>query len=108
MNIISKKCSMLGDKNQELKDLIEKRAQAERNFQIHNAEKILELKTFGHPITIIRDLSKGDKVIAELKFKLDLADGILNACRESMKDIREQIGALRSFLTWLRAERENP
>ena len=101
---ISDKGRMLTQKNEELLSLSEKKAHATRELNIAVAKTTLQLKQDGHPITLIPTLVKGDDMVAGLKFQADLADGIYEACRESIKDIREQIGAYRSLLTWLRAE----
>lgn len=91
-------------KNDELLRLTADSAEKKRDFLVANASRITELKIGGSSVTLIRDLVKGDKVVAELQFKYDIAEGVLLACRERIKDLREQIGTYRSILTWLREE----
>ena len=104
MNVLQKKNRMLTDKNDEYIVLAEKRAEAERDYKVKYAQTLLTLKG-SHPATILREVVNGDKVVADLKFKADVAQAIEKACLESMKDIREAIGAARSILTWLREEK---
>ena len=86
--------------------LAEKRAEAERDHHIAVAKATLVLKNSGHSITLIRDLVKGDTTVARLKYELDIAEGILKACIESMKDIRAAIDSYRSIISWKKAEFE--
>lgn len=97
---------LLQQKTEEYLSLTEKRAQAERDYHIAVAKKILIFKDAGHSVTLIRDLVKGDDMIAELKYTLDVSEGILRACIESMKDIRTAIDSYRSILSWKKAEFE--
>lgn len=78
--------SELQDKMQEL-DISIKRlrtsgtdwAEAERNYNVAFAKKVLELKDAGYPATLISKLAHGDKDIAELEFKLNIADVVYDA-----------------------------
>jgi hypothetical protein len=97
----------LTTKNDELIRLTEDAASKKRDYLIANAQKITVLKLAGSSITLIRDLVKGDKAVADLQYKWDIAEGVLMACRERIKDLRESIGTYRSILTWMRAELHN-
>lgn len=97
---------LLQEKTEEYLRLTEKRAEAERNHHIAVAKKTLKLKDAGNSITLIRDLVKGNDKVAQLKYELDIAEGILRACTESMKDIRTAIDSYRSILSWKKAEFE--
>jgi len=101
---LNRKGRDLSLKNEETQELIQKRADAERNFQVALAQTITKLKIDGTPITVIKDLAKGDKVVANLKYELDIAEGILRACYKSMDVITTQIDVLRSQLSWLKGE----
>jgi len=105
MNVLQSKNRLLTDKNDEYIKLAEKRAAAERDYNVSFAQVMLTMKTAGTAVTIIRDLVKGDKAVSRLKFDYEVAMAIEKACLESMKDIREAIGAARSILTWLREEK---
>ena len=94
---------LLGQKNSEYLQLAEKRAEAERDYSISVAEYTLKYKE-DYAATLIPKLVSGNKVVAGLKFKFDVALAIEKACLESIKDIRSAIDTYRSLLTWLRAE----
>jgi len=107
MRGMKEKGRLLSDKNEELKRLSEEYAAKKRDYRVQLARGFVELKVEGHAATLIPVLARGDKDIAEMKYKMDVAEGVLNACRDSQRNIRELIGAYRSLLTWLRAEMTN-
>ena len=95
---------MLTQKNEEYLSLVESRAQAERGYNISVATKTIELKAGGESIGIIDKLVRGDTNVAQLKYELDVAEGVMKACMQSIKAITIQIDSYRSLLTWARAE----
>ena len=97
---------LLQEKTEEYLKLAEKRAVAERDHHVAVAKATLTLKDAGNSITLIRDLVKGDSKVAQLKYDLNIAEGILRACTESMKDIRTAIDSYRSILSFKKAEFE--
>ena len=96
----------LSMKNDELKQLTQDAADKKKSYLIALTAKITALRIGGESITLVRDLAKGDAVVADMGYKWDIAEGVLLACRERIKDLREQIGTYRSLLTWLRSEME--
>jgi hypothetical protein len=102
---LEKKNRALTVKNDELSDLSEKKAQLERDYNILMATTVLRLKAEGNTATLVPTLAKGDRVVADAKYRLDVADGVYRACLESIKDIRSHIDTYRSLLTWLREEK---
>jgi len=107
MQMLDDKKRRLSNKNDEYKELIKKRAQAEYDYSVAFAEKLIAERMDGTPITVAKELAKGNKVVAKLKLDYEIQIGVERACLESMKDIREAIGADRSILTWLREEKGN-
>ena len=95
---------LLTQKNEEYATLAERKAQAEKDYKIMVREQILRHKSDGHPATLIPKLVDGHKMVAELKFKYDIATEIHKACIESIKDVRSRIDTYRSLLSWLKAE----
>jgi len=89
----------LQQKNAELIGLAETSARAEREYNIALATKMLELKEQKQSISILKDVAKGDGIVADLRFKADVANAIYNACREAIKDIRENIGSYRTLIS---------
>ena len=91
-------------KNVEHGNLSEERAAAERDYNIAYAKEITILKLGGEKITLIPPLAKGNKIVAELKYGADVADGVYRACIERIKDIRTQVDSYRTLLSWEKAE----
>jgi hypothetical protein len=106
MNGMAEKNRMLTMKNDELVELYKEYAEAEREYNIKYAHKLTSLRIDGESITLAKELAKGDKIIAELFYKMRIAEGVLNACREKIKDLRSSIDTYRSLLSWLKAEFE--
>ena len=104
MKMIDDKKGRLEEKNYEYKQLIEKRANAEADYNVAFSMALMKHRMDGTPITIAKDLAKGEKSVVKLKLEYEIALGVERACLESMKDIREALGADRSILTWLRTE----
>ena len=107
MKMLDDKKRRLADKNDEYKELVEKRATAEYDYNVAFATRLVAERLDGTPITIAKELTKGNKPVAKLKMTLEVSMGIERACLESMKDIREALGADRSILTWMREEKGN-
>jgi len=106
INGAMEKNRLLSAKNDEYKNLAEKKAEAERTLNVQFAKTMLNLKASGNSVTMIKDLTKGDVIVSELKYKHDIACAVFDACRESIKDLRTQIDTYRSLLTWLREEKK--
>ena len=104
MRGMQEKNRLLSAKNDEYKMLVEKRAEAERAYNVAVATEAFTLKNDGCAISLIDKLIKGSKVVSDLKYALDVTQGVERACLESVKDIRTAIDSYRSLLTWLRAE----
>ena len=88
MKRLKEENSLLSTKNDELADLYEKQASANRDYLIAFAQTITTLRIDGETVSLARDLAKGNKMVAELKYKADIAEGVLNTCREKIKDLR--------------------
>jgi len=104
MDGMKEKNRMLSSKNDELTELSEKKAAAERNYKIAYAKEVVNLKIEKESVTLIPAIAKGDAAVAELCYQADIADGVYRACVEKIKDLRTQIDSYRSLLAWLKAE----
>lgn len=93
--------------NTQLKTLAINKAEAERNYRIRKAQEILKLRAEKYPVTIIQDVVKGDKEVAELRLKRDIAESDYYTCISAIENLRLDIEILRSKLTWLRVELKN-
>jgi len=71
-------------------------AQAERDYKVALAQKILWEREKGTPVTIISDICKGDSEIARLRFERDCAEVVYKSAMEAIQSIKLQIRILDS------------
>ena len=105
IDVIERLCRNLTIKNDEYGNLANTRSEAEKDYKISVREQILRHKTDGQSVTLIPKLVEGHPVVAELKFKMDVAEAIVKANVQSCKSIVNQIDAARSMLSWLKEEK---
>lgn len=79
-----------------------KKAEAEKAYRIALATEILKHRDNKVPVTIINDICRGDKDIAELKFKRDVAETLyktaeekINATKLEIRIVENQLNAIR-------------
>ena len=70
-------------------------AEAEREYRIALASKILELRDKGFPATLIPDVARGDKTVAGLKFDRDVSQVVYDNAKEAINAYKKQIDILR-------------
>lgn len=58
-------------------------AEAERAYRKALAQKITELRAEGKPATLAADLARGDEHVANLRYRRDIAEGIVEAAKQS-------------------------
>ena len=83
----------------EQKKLVIDAAQTEHDYRIAVAKKMLELRAEGTPVTIIADITKGEKLIAKLKLDRDIAKGMSDACNQAIMAIRASMSGLQSLIS---------
>ena len=93
-------------KLKEQKTLIQDMAQKEHDYRVALAQTILSLRTDGTPVTIMSDISRGDKIIAKLKLERDISKGMADACKQGIRAIQTAISGLQSMISTRRAEME--
>jgi hypothetical protein len=69
-------------------------AQAEMDYRIALAEKILIERDKGTPVTIISDICRGDRKTAKLKFERDIAETVYKSAMEAINTYKLQIKVL--------------
>lgn len=104
MDMLNHDWRNMGKQNANMIKLGRIRAEKEQAYQVAIARKALELKNAGHAVSLVDKLAKGDLTVSKAKWELDVAQVEFDACRESIRDLREHIGILRSILTWMRVE----
>lgn len=75
-------------------------AQAERDYREALAKEITTLQAAGKPATVARDLARGDKHVAELQFKRNLAEGLVDAAQQSIWRHTANRRDLEQFIEW--------
>ena len=94
----------LSMKNDELPELAENMAQAERDYNVAYARKLLELKSDGMSVTLSKDLAKGDKYIADLLFTYRVAEAVYDSAKKKIHSLVIHIDTYRSLLSWQKQE----
>lgn len=62
----------------------QKLAQAERDYRMALASEMMVKRSEGLPVTLIGDVCRGERTIAELKFKRDTAQAVYDANNEAI------------------------
>ncbi|WP_238859915.1 hypothetical protein [Clostridium sp. YIM B02569] len=94
----------LNRSNTQLKTLGLKKAQAEKEYKVKQAEEILKLREDKYPATLIMELVKGNKEVAELRLQRDVAENAYFTCLDGIDNLRIEIELIKNKLKWLRAE----
>jgi len=90
-------------KTKEFESLITNKAEAEMVYSVELGKQIL-LNKSEHPATLLIKIVSGMHRVSQLKFKLDVADGVMRACNESIRNLRTSIDAGRSILSQKKEE----
>lgn len=69
-------------------------AQAERDYKVALAKKIMQEREKGTPVTIVSDICRGDTEIARLRFERDCAEVVYKSAMEAIQSIKLQIRIL--------------
>jgi hypothetical protein len=77
-----------------LKERGKRAAETEADYRIALSTKLLELRSNGHPVTIIGDIARGNKDIAHLKLLRDIAETEYNVAQEFINVTKLQIKIL--------------
>jgi hypothetical protein len=73
-------------------------AQAEKDYRMALAKKILVARDRGKPTTILLDVCRGDENVADLKFHRDCAEAYYKTCLEGINVLKLEIKMLESQL----------
>ena len=69
-------------------------AQAEQDYRIALARRILEERAKGTPVTIISDICRGDREIAKLRFERDCSEVMYKSALEAINTLKLEIRIL--------------
>jgi hypothetical protein len=104
LNHLEKLINRLGEKNTEYRKLGTAYAEKDRTYRIERAKQLLIHRNKGVAVSILKHTVDGEENVSRACYEMMVAQAEYNACLEAMRNIRESIGAYRSFLTWMRAE----
>lgn len=74
-------------------------AEAYTQYRIKLAQKLVELKNDGMPVTIAYDVARGDKEIAKAKYNEIAKEAVYKANQEAINSIKLQIRVIESQLS---------
>ena len=104
MDGMAQKNRELSMKVDELEQLATAMAEAEHDYNMAYAEKLLRLKSEGNAITLCQTLAKGDKYVADMLFKFRVAEAVYDACKKKIYSLNVAIDTYRSLLSWYKQE----
>ena len=88
----------------EQKGLVQDYAQAEHDYRVALAKRMTELKLEGEKVTILSDLARGSEVVAGLKKDRDIAEGVLDACKSSIRSMQATMSGIQSLISTKKEE----
>ena len=74
-----------------LPDLATKYATAEREYKIALSKLTLQLRQDKMPVTILQDVTRGNKTVADLRFNRDIAKELLKIAYEKINTLKLQL-----------------
>ena len=82
-------------------------AQAEHDYKVELAKKILTERENGIPVTIISDICRGSSVIAKKRFERDVAEVMYDSAKEAINSYKLQLRLLEGQIQrdWGQSER---
>jgi hypothetical protein len=75
------------------------KAQAERNYRVELAKQMLIERDKGTPVTIINDICRGNKIIANLKMERDIADTLYDTCLQKIYQSKLEINVIENQMS---------
>lgn len=88
----------------EQKNLVIAYAESEEAYRVALAKEMTKLKLEGEKVTIISDLSRGNETVAALKRERDIADGVLDACKSSIRSMQATMSGIQSLISTKKEE----
>lgn len=83
-----------------IKDLLRKgkaKAESERDYRIALAQKMLVEREKGTPVTILGDICRGDRNIAEAKMERDIAETLFEIVMQKIYSLKMEMSILEMF-----------
>lgn len=92
----------------DLKERGIKAAQAEHDYRVKLASRLLQLRAEGFPVTILSDVARGEPETAKLKLERDIAESLYESCNEGINVYKRKLTILseQNKQEWGQAGRE--
>lgn len=68
------------------------KAKTENEYRIELAKELLIQRDKGLPATLTNDVARGNKIVAELKYKRDVAETMYEVTLEKLRAIKIELG----------------
>nr|DAQ65700.1 MAG TPA: hypothetical protein [Caudoviricetes sp.] len=68
----------------------------ERDYRVALSKRLLELRAEGQAVTHLADIARGMKDIAELRFRRDIAEGLVRSAEEGINFYKLKIREMES------------
>lgn len=94
INEVGQKSRMLDEAIKQLGIRGRTYAQAEHDYKVALAKRILLERDKGTPVTIISDVCRGDPTIAKLRLERDIAEVVYDSAKEAINGYKLQIRIL--------------
>lgn len=71
-------------------------AKKERDYRVALSQRLIELRAQGQAVTHLADIAKGMSDIADLRFKRDIAEGLVRSAEEGINFYKLKIREMES------------
>lgn len=95
-NDIEKEINNLNKTLSEYKKYQKEYANKERDYRVALSKRLLELRAQGQAVTHLADIAKGMPDIADLRFKRDIAEGLVRSAEEGINFYKLKIREMES------------
>ncbi len=82
-------------------------ANREYSYRVAVAKEEISLRAQKLPGNLVYDIARGEERVAKLRLDRDISKIDAEVCKEGLKNVRSELEALRSLLTWQRVELQN-
>lgn len=95
---LQEKQNLLNMTISEIKKRGKELAQAEHDYRVALAQKIMLERADGQPVTIISDICRGDEKVANLKLQRDIADSMYTSVLEAVNVLKLNVKIIENQL----------
>lgn len=85
---------------------INDKAETNRVYRIAIAKKLMQLRSEGIPVTVAKDIARGDKIVAEMKFNSSKAEDFFEMQKFVVRALLASINSYQTMSAMRRVEYE--